>query len=88
MAAQASAVTNSIHSIAAVSEEQSAATEEVSASTEQMSAQIEEMTAQAQALADTAEQLTRLVARFKLDAPIRSSKPTPIKKPAQLRRAA
>ena len=67
MAAQASAVTGSIQSIARVSAQQSVATEEVSASAEQMSAQIEQMSAQAQELANTAEQLRDLVARFKLD---------------------
>ena len=65
--AQASAVTGSIQSIAAVSEQQSAATEQVSASTEEMSAQVEQMSAQAQELAVTAEQLKGLVSRFKLD---------------------
>jgi methyl-accepting chemotaxis protein len=67
MAAHSSQVSNAIHGIAAVAQEQSAATEEVSASAEQMSAQVEEMSAQAQELAATADQLRELVARFKLD---------------------
>jgi hypothetical protein len=67
MAARAGAVTGSIQSIAAVSEQQNAATEKVSVSTEQMSTQVEHMSAQAQELARTAGHLTSLVACFRLD---------------------
>jgi methyl-accepting chemotaxis protein len=62
-----SEVTSSIEAIASIAGNQSASTEEVSASAEEMSAQVEEMTAQADVLAKTAEQLNRLVARFKTD---------------------
>jgi hypothetical protein len=49
------------------------------------------MSAQAQALADTAEQLTQLVARFKLDtsnAAAGTLKAIPVRKPVAARRAA
>ena len=89
MSAQANQVTNSIQSIAAVSEQQSAATEEVSASTQEMSSQVEQMSAQAQELAATAEQLKVLVSRFKLDEEhaTLTGPSKQVKKPA-LRRAA
>jgi methyl-accepting chemotaxis protein len=68
MAQASDSVTRSIGSIAAVSEENSAAAEEVSAATEEMSAQAEEVVASAATLADMATQLDGLVARFKLAA--------------------
>ncbi|MBV9894195.1 MAG: nitrate- and nitrite sensing domain-containing protein [Chloroflexi bacterium] len=61
-------VTSAVTSIAAVSEEQSAATEQVSASAEEMSAQVEEMSAQAEELAANAQELRTLIARFTMDA--------------------
>jgi len=64
-------VTGSVRTIAAMSEEQSAATEAVSASAEEMSAQIDEMSAQAQELAATAEQLKGLWLRSASHGPTR-----------------
>jgi ABC-type transporter Mla subunit MlaD len=58
-------VTQSIESIASVSEENSAAIEEVSASAEEMTAQVEEVTASAQSLAEMAKTLQQTVAQFK-----------------------
>ena len=66
MAANSTEVTQAIESIASVSEENSAAIEEVSASTEEMSAQVEEVTASAQSLAEMAQDLQKVVNRFKL----------------------
>lgn len=62
MTAQSTQVSNAISSIAAVSEEQSAATEHVSSSAEEMSAQAEEFAA-------TARELRRLSARFTMSQP-------------------
>jgi methyl-accepting chemotaxis protein len=59
-------VTQSIASIAAVSQENSAAAQEVSAATEEMSAQAEEVVASAATLSDMAARLDALVARFTL----------------------
>ncbi|MFN8631686.1 MAG: methyl-accepting chemotaxis protein [Chloroflexota bacterium] len=67
MAGDADAVTRSIQSIAAVSQENSAAAQEVSAATQEMSAQAEEVVASAATLADMASQLDALVARFVLE---------------------
>jgi methyl-accepting chemotaxis protein len=66
MSANSSEVTQAIESIASVSEENSAAIEEVSASTEEMTAQVEEVTAAAQSLAELAENLQKVINRFKL----------------------
>jgi len=66
MAANSSEVTQAIESIASVSEENSAAIEQVSASAEEMSAQVEEVTASAQSLAELAQELQKVVNRFKL----------------------
>src|SRR5205823_8853633 len=66
MAAQSTMVSDSIASIAAVSEEQSAATEQVSASAEEMSARVEQIGSQAQELAATADQLKALAGGFRL----------------------
>jgi methyl-accepting chemotaxis protein len=60
-------VTRAIENIASVSEENSAAIQQVSASTEEMSAQVEDVTGSAKRLAETAGQLTAMVARFKLN---------------------
>jgi methyl-accepting chemotaxis protein len=68
MAANSTEVTQAIESIASVSEENSAAIEEVSASAEEMSAQVEEVTASAQSLAELAQDLQKVVNRFKLSA--------------------
>jgi methyl-accepting chemotaxis protein len=68
MAANSTEVTQAIESIASVSEENSAAIEEVSASAEEMSAQVEEVTASAQSLAEMAQDLQKVVNRFKLSA--------------------
>jgi methyl-accepting chemotaxis protein len=67
MTASASTVSNSVESIAAISEENSAAAEEVSAATEEMSAQAEEVVASAGSLAQMAHELDAVVARFILD---------------------
>lgn len=66
MAANSTEVTQSIESIASVSEQNSAAIEEVSASAEEMTAQVEEVTASAQSLAELAQDLQKVVNRFKL----------------------
>ena len=66
MAANSTEVSLAIESIASVSEENSAAIEEVSASTEEMTAQVEEVTASASTLSEMAQELQKLVARFKL----------------------
>jgi methyl-accepting chemotaxis protein len=68
MSANSSEVTQAIESIASVSEENSAAIEQVSASTEEMTAQVEEVTASAQSLAELAENLQKVINRFKLTA--------------------
>jgi methyl-accepting chemotaxis protein len=67
MAANSSELTQSIENIASVSEENSAAVEEVSASTEEVSAQVEEVSASASSLMEMAQQLSQVVARFKLE---------------------
>jgi methyl-accepting chemotaxis protein len=67
MPASAGPVTRSVESIAAVSEENSAAAEEVSAATEKMSAQAAEVVASAESLARMAAKLDALVARFRLE---------------------
>ncbi len=67
MAANSTEVTQAIESIASVSEENSAAIEEVSASAEEMSAQVEEVTDSARSLAELAQELQKVVNRFKLN---------------------
>ena len=67
MTGSARVVSNSVESIAAVSQQNSAAAEQVSAATEQMSAQAEEVVASASSLASMAEELDSVVARFVLD---------------------
>jgi adenylosuccinate lyase len=59
-------VGQSVESIAAISEQNSASAQEVSAATEEMSAQAEEVVASAATLAEMAQQLDELVARFRL----------------------
>jgi len=66
MAANSTEVTQAIESIASVSEENSAAIEQVSASAEEMTAQVEEVTASAQSLADLAQNLQKVIDRFKM----------------------
>jgi len=66
MALHAGHVTDAVQSIAAVSEEQSAATEQVMASAEEVIDQVVEMSNQAKGLAATAVELNGLVTRFKL----------------------
>jgi methyl-accepting chemotaxis protein len=66
MADTAGLVSRSVESIAAVSQENSAAAQEVSAATEEMSAQAEEVSASAQALSDMADGLDAIVGRFQL----------------------
>ena len=67
MAANSSELTQSIENIASVSEENSASVEEVSASTEEVSAQVEEVSASASSLMEMAQQLSKVVSRFKLN---------------------
>ena len=67
MAANSSELTQSIENIASVSEENSASVEEVSASTEEVSAQVEEVSASATSLMEMAQQLSKVVSRFKLN---------------------
>ena len=66
MTASAALVSRSVDSIAAVSEQNSAAAQEVSAATEEMSAQAEEVSASAQALSEMADRLDAIVGRFRL----------------------
>jgi methyl-accepting chemotaxis protein len=66
MADSAGLVSRSVDSIAAVSQENSAAAQEVSAATEEMSAQAQEVSASAQALSDMADSLDAIVGRFQL----------------------
>lgn len=66
MAANADEVRKSISNVAVVSEQSAAAAEEVSASTEEVNASIQEMSASAETLAEMAQNLQRLVARFKV----------------------
>jgi methyl-accepting chemotaxis protein len=66
MTVSAGLVSRSVESIAAVSEQNSAAAQEVSATTEEMSAQAEEVAASAQALSEMADQLDAIVGRFQL----------------------
>ena len=66
MSSAADVVGQSVESIAAISQENSASAEEVSAATEEMSAQAEEVVASAATLAEMAQQLDELVARFRL----------------------
>jgi methyl-accepting chemotaxis protein len=68
MTASATIVGRSVDSIAAVSEQNSAAADEVSVTTDAMSAQAEEVVASAESLAEMAAQLDALVASFRLDA--------------------
>ena len=66
MSSAAGVVGQSVESIAAISEQNSASAQEVSAATEEMSAQAEEVVASAATLAEMAQQLDELVARFRL----------------------
>ena len=88
MAAASDSVTRSIGSIAAVSQENSAAAQEVSAATEEMSAQAEEVVASAATLADMAAQLDALVAHFKLEGQTVKAKAPVSNNLVQRRRAA
>lgn len=67
MSANSNEMTMAVETIASVSEENSAAVEEVSASTEEMTAQVEEVNASAQTLAEMAENLSRVIAQFRLE---------------------
>lgn len=66
MAASSGEVSMAVENIASVSEENSAAVEEVSASTEEMAAQMAEVTQSATALATLAQELNKVVGRFKI----------------------
>jgi methyl-accepting chemotaxis protein len=66
MAASSGEVSMAVENIASVSEENSAAVEEVSASTEEMAAQMAEVTQSATALANLAQELNKVVGRFKI----------------------
>jgi methyl-accepting chemotaxis protein len=66
MSAFSGEVTMAVENIASVSEENSAAVEEVSASTEEMAAQMTEVTQSATALASLAQELNKVVGRFKI----------------------
>ena len=59
-------ITENISSIAAVAEENAASSEEVSASTEEQNASLEEVNSAVQALAQMAQNLQKLVGRFKV----------------------
>jgi methyl-accepting chemotaxis protein len=65
--ASSGAVSKAVESTAGVAEENSAASEEVSASVEEMSAHVEEVLAAAQSLTDTADELERSMAIFRID---------------------
>ncbi len=67
MAANSADLTQAIENIASVSEENSAAVEEVSAATGEVSAQVGEVSASAASLMEMAQQLSQVVARFKLN---------------------
>ena len=67
MGGTAATVSESISSIAAVAEENSAASEQVSASTEQLTAQVEEISGSTHELGGMAGRLQEQIARFKLD---------------------
>ena len=60
-------VVKAVEEIAAVAEETAAGTEEASASTEEQTASMEEMVTAARQLEETAEHLSKLVDRFKVD---------------------
>jgi methyl-accepting chemotaxis protein len=66
MAASSAEVTDAVTEMSNLSEQNSSSAEEVSAAAEEMQAQVESVTLAAQSLTETADQLTRLVARFKL----------------------
>ncbi len=66
MATQADTVSESVSSVAAVAEQNSAATEQVSASTEEMSAQVEELSASTSELGRMADELLAQIATFRL----------------------
>lgn len=66
MAQQADVASESVASVAAVAEENSAATEQVSASTEEMSAQVEELSASTSELGRMADVLLDQIAAFRL----------------------
>lgn len=70
MAKQADLVSESVSSVAAVAEENSAATEQVSASTEEMSAQVEELSASTSELGRMADALLGQIASFRLAADV------------------
>lgn len=61
-------ITDVINRISAVAEEDAAAAEEVSASSQQQAAAMEELTGLAETMAQMGENLTRVIARFKLEA--------------------
>ena len=67
MTSAARIVSGSVESIAAISEENSAAAEQVSAATQEMSAQAEQVMASAGSLAEMARELDSIVARFVLE---------------------
>ena len=71
-------MSGAVQSIAAISEENSAAAEEVSAATEEMSAQAEEVVASAGSLAQMADELDEVVARFVLEGSAAGAAPTSI----------
>jgi methyl-accepting chemotaxis protein len=66
MAANSSELTRSIENIASVSEENSASVEQVSATTKEVSAQVGQVSTSAASLMEMAQQLSRVVSRFKL----------------------
>ena len=68
VAISAQRASEAVTTVAAVSEENSAAAEEVSAATEEMAAQVEETVASTQILAELAQNLGESVSVFHLDA--------------------
>lgn len=73
----AGVVSQSVESIAAVSQQNAAAAEEVSAATQEMSAQSQEVAASAQTLSEMADRLDAIVGRFKLVDAVPSPLPQP-----------
>src|SRR4029079_16644239 len=67
MASRATSVSGSVDSVAAISEANGAAAEQVSATTEEMAAHARDVAGDAAALASMSQQLSVLVARYRLD---------------------
>ena len=67
MAANSTQVTQSVDSVASITEQNNATTQQASASAEEMTAQVEEVVAAAQSLSQMAEDLQKVVGTFNID---------------------